>query len=227
MSWREVGPNTAVYLLEYEAEGFGRTNCLAIRVAEGFVIMSPASQVSDADFRWLEVRAPICAMMEPHAGHTLGLRDWLERVPRTPVYAAPGSIERLAKVTKATVKPLEQFRTASKDLTFIVAPGTADRNILVEVRRGTRPIVYADELLIYLGEPPKSLLPRLFFFLNGVGKGFQVNRNYARMFVKDVKALGAAILQLLKNNPLVIFAHGPVRATPKELTETMKLLRSV
>lgn len=227
MEWKEIGTNAGVYVLEYQAEGYARTNCCAIRLGDGFIILSPASDVAESHIQFIEKRGPILALVPPHPGHTLGIRDWMNLRPNLRVYAAPGAITRIKKVCKVDVQSINELPFRDKSVTISIAPGVNDAALHIKIDRGDMPIIYLDEILEDLDRyPGPTLLRPLMKFLKK-GPGFQVNRGYIRFFVKDLGALKTKALQLSKSNAHFIFAHGPVRSTPSDQAETRRLLESI
>jgi len=227
MEWCEVGSGTDYYVLEYHAAGYARSNCSAIRMDQGFVILSPALHITEAQIQFIETKGPILALLAPHSGHTLGINDWLKLRPQLKVYAAPGAIPRISKVCKIEVRPIEELPVKDSSVTISLAPGMGDMTLFIEVKRGNRPVVYVDEILEDLDRYPGPWLLRPLMHLMGKRPGFQVNRGFIRFYVKDVRALVQEIQRLVETGAHVVFAHGPVRTTLEDITKTKTLLESI
>ncbi len=227
MEWKEIGLRSDFFVLEYQAKGYARTNCCAIGTKQGFLVLSPASDVTEAHVAFLEKRSKILALLPPHPGHTLGIGDWVKLRPTVPIYAAPNAIARLEKVCKLKVNPISQLKLEDLDVNISLAPGLNETTLFIESRKGDRPVVYVDELLEDLDRYPGPIVLRPLMHLLGKKPGFQVNRGFIRFFVKDKQLLASRILELISENPHVVFAHGPVRSSLEDLARVRELLESV
>ena len=227
MQWKEIEPNSNFFVLEYQAKGYSRTNCCAIGTTDGYLILSPASDVTEAHIEFLEKRAPLKALLPPHPGHTLGVGDWTRLRPQLPIYAAPAAIPRLEKVCKIKVQPISQLKQPDAKIKISLAPGMGETTLLVESFYGRRPVAYVDELLEDLDRIPGPWLLRPLMKVMGKVPGFHVNRGFIRFFVKDKKILAAEILKRIDENAHLVFAHGPVRSGAEDLSKSQQLLESV
>lgn len=226
MKWIEIGNKSDFFVLEYQASGYARTNCCAIGTQDGYLILSPASNVTEEHLKFLEDRKRILALLPPHPGHTLGIKDWKKLRPNLPVYAAPGGIARLKKVTKLDVRPISELKVSDPDIKIWLAPGMKNMTLFAESRKGDRPVAYVDELLEDLDRYPGPLILRPLMWYLGKKPGFQINRGF-RFFVGDLKALANEILRVLKDNPYAVFAHGPVRHTAEDLAMSRAMIESL
>lgn len=227
MEWREVGSATGFYVLEYQAAGYARANCSAIRMGEGFVILSPASNISESHIQFIEKMGPILALLSPHPGHTLGVNGWLKFRPHLKVFAAPKAVARISKVCKVDVRSIEELTLKDTSVKISLAPGMDDTTLFIEVKRGNRPVVYVDELLEDLDRYPGPRFIRPLMHFMGKRPGFQVNRGFIRFYVKNVQALAQEVLKLVNTGAHVVFAHGPVRSTAEDIAQTKALLESI
>lgn len=224
--WRAIGEGTDVWISEYPAEGFGRTNCLAIGWNDGTVVLSPSVGPSKSDLDFVRGRGPLYGLLAPHAGHTLGITEWRHHFPEAPVYAAPGSIERLAEVCKVEAKPIEALAT-DPTVKVMVPKGSKNDSLLLRIERGPRPVVYVNELLVDLEHQPGKGIQKAIFWLAGSRAGLRVNRGYLRFYVPDKETLARETLELMHGDPHVVLAHGPVRSSAADLTECRRLVASV
>ncbi|WP_409480157.1 hypothetical protein [Pseudobdellovibrio sp. HCB154] len=227
MEWHAVGSATGVYVLEYQAAGYARANCTAIQMGDGFVILSPASNISESHIQFIEKMGPILALLSPHSGHTLGINGWLKLRPYLKVFAAPKATDRISKVCKVDVRPIEELNIKDPNVKITLAPGMGDTTLFIEITRGDRPVVYVDELLEDLDRYPGPAFIRPLMHLMGKKPGFQVNRGFIRFYVKNVQALAAEVLRLVNTGAHVIFAHGPVRSSPEDIAQAKALLESI
>lgn len=227
MKWKQVGTENKFYVLEYQAAAYARTNCCAVRSGNGFLILSPASNVTDQDILELEKIGPVLALLAPHPGHTLGILDWLKLRPKLKVYAAPGAIPRLTKVCKVEVLPIAELPFKDGSVTISLAPGMGETTLFIEVISEPRSIIYVDEILEDLDRYPGPIILRPLMYVMGKRPGFQVNSGFIRFYVKDIKALAQEVIRRLATNPHVVFAHGPIRSSTNDIQETLRLLNSI
>ncbi|KYG65587.1 hypothetical protein AZI86_00465 [Bdellovibrio bacteriovorus] len=228
MAWNPVGNDTGVFIHEYQVEEYGRTNCVAVKTPKGLLILSPSQKTSPEDFEWVRAQGGVAGFVAPHGGHTLGFAEWVKQFPNCPIYTAPGSIPRIKEVTHLHARSIVEIANLDETVRWIVPEGSKNDSLLLEVRRGARPVVYINETLADLEKQPgHNFLSRLFFKLLGLHEGFSVNRAYLRIYVKDTQTLRDETLQLLKSNPYVILAHGPVRSSAQDLQRSKELLAQI
>jgi hypothetical protein len=227
MEWKEVGSNTGVYILEYQAKGYARTNCCAIQFGDGYAILSPASNIKEEHLQFIEKRGRILALIPPHSGHTLGILDWIRLRPNLRVYSAPGSVARVKKVCSVEVQPIGELPFHDKNVTISLVPGVGGTALNIKINRGDKPVVYLDEILEDLDRYPGPIFLRPLMKLMKKGPGFQVNRGYIRFFVKNTAELKNEAIRLATPNAHFIFAHGPIRSSESDQAETRRLLNSI
>ena len=225
--WKQIG-SSDVFLSEYQAEGFGRTNCLAFAIQDGLAILSPSANPTPEQINWARKRGPVLALIAPHAGHTLGIIDWRKHFPFAVIYTAPGSISRIQDVCKVRgVKPISSLDVADPRIKITIPQGAKNDSLLLEIQREQRNIVYINEILSNLEKQPGKGPLKILFYLMGSRAGLGVNKGYIRNYVKEKKLLRDETMALLKTDPYVVMAHGPLLSTREDLNKAKLLLRSI
>lgn len=228
MTWNPVGNDTGVYDLEYEAQDYGRTSCVAIKTPRGLLVLSPSVNTPRPDFEWIKAHGGLAGLVAPHGGHTLGFKEWLEEFPNTPVYAAPGSIARLKEIAHVDARPISEISNLDASIHWSIPKASKNDSLLLEVLRGDRPVVYINEIIADLEKDPgKGFISKTIFKLMGLHKGLSINRAYLRIYVKNKKLLRDETLDLLKSDPHVILAHGPIRSSAEDLRKMRGLLNTI
>ncbi|KAI9015386.1 hypothetical protein DFJ74DRAFT_644925 [Hyaloraphidium curvatum] len=245
MAWTELG-STGVYLLEYNAEGFGPTNALAVPLGGGgFAVLSPPPAPADAQLAFFESGGrTLKAIAAPHSGHTLGLAMWAARFPDAPVYA-PGPA--VAEVERKVGKDLGGRRVLPfSDLQKEIGGGKAvfrdvhgSKNgscvVLVPGSREKPSVLYADE---FVGNQEEKALPlmvwviRQLFYWTGSAPGLAVNRVFRWILVTDYRKITAALREALEEcdkaagdaGTIVVVSHGPPLLKKEEVDAFRKLI---
>ena len=227
MTWTEVAPRSGIYLYVYDAPGFGPTNSLAISTPNGTIILNPPPDPGPMELNEVLGHTPVIGLVEPHAGHNIGVASWRHALPDVPLYTAPGAVERLSRICRMQFRPISELDTGDPGATFTIADGMRGKGLLGRFDRAGTHITYSDEILIHLNTPPSHPIIRAFFWLNSVKPGFQVNWNFLRLFVTDKKALSQQVLTLISDTTHLVPAHGTVKQSPGDLRQAHELLSAV
>jgi hypothetical protein len=207
LTWGEIGTGSGVWYRSYAA-GPAIANCLVIDIGDGkLAVLSPSKGTSDADFDWVDAKGTVTALVAPNGGHDMGQPEWQARYPDAGCYGPPEGLGALNKLGLRTFEPISELSTPD-EVRIVEAHGSRVGSIHMSCTRGGRPVVYVDELVSNNPELPSSLMFKFMFWLTGSGPGLSLNYLYNRLFVRDRKALVAAIQERLVGDPIVLCAHG-------------------
>ena len=213
MVWQEVIKDSHVWVYEYVANGY-RANALAMLLdchsdrlsqRDELAIVSPPIGLSDADFAQIDAKGRVTALIAPHSGHDLGLVLWQARYPAAQAYAPTTAISQLARLG-ITFTPLSEF--AAPDVEFHEVPGATKGGTIAIVRRGDRPVIYLDELVINWSSLPDNWVAKILFGLTGSAPGLKINRIYLSLLCSDKQAMAQSVLDALAGDPAIVPAHG-------------------
>ncbi|NJR52985.1 MAG: hypothetical protein HC780_28935 [Leptolyngbyaceae cyanobacterium CSU_1_3] len=90
---------------------------------------------------------------------------------------------------------------------LLEVPGTKKGGTIAISHRGSRPVVYLDELVINWSSQPNNW-PKLLFWLTGSAPGLKINRVYFNLFCLDKQAVVQTVLNALEGDPVIVPAHG-------------------
>lgn len=213
MDWQEVIKDSNVWVYKYIADGY-RANALAMSIdghsdrlhqQDELAIVSPPIGLSDADFVQIEAKGRVTALLAPHSGHDLGLSLWQARYPAARSYAPTTAIEQLDKLG-ISFTPLSEL--TAPDVEFHEVPGTKKGGTIAIVRRGDRPVIYLDELVVNWSSLPANWVARILFWLTGSAPGLKLNRVYLSLLCPDKQAVARTVLDALAGDPAIVPAHG-------------------
>jgi hypothetical protein len=213
MAWQEVIKDSNVWVYEYIADGY-RANALAMLLdahsdrlhqRDELAIVSPPIGLSDADFVQIEAKGRVTALIAPHSGHDLGLSLWQARYPAARSYAPTTAIEQLDKLG-ISFTPLSEL--TAPDVEFHEVPGTKKGGTIAIVRRGDRPVIYLDELVVNWSSLPANWVAKVLFWLTGSAPGLKLNRVYLSVLCPDKQAVARTVLDALAGDPAIVPAHG-------------------
>jgi hypothetical protein len=208
MVWQALIKGTDVWVHEYSVPGYAQVNAFAVLLDEGnLVVISPPTVMSETDRTALEEKGRVSAIVAPHSGHDLGLADWQARYPDTHSYAPNAALSQLNKLGLRPFSGLSELFLPS-DVEFREVPGTRKGGTIAIVKRGSRPIIYLDELVGNWASLPEAFLAKMLFWLTNSAPGLKVNRVYSKLLCTDVKAVAQTVLNTLKDDPAIVFAHG-------------------
>lgn len=224
MSIQEVAPGTGLYVIAYDA-GPIDANCVVFRL-EGnqIAVLSPPN--SDQFFNEVDNLGEVAVLIAPSAGHDLGQKVWQERFPDAAVYGPTEALVKLNKLGLRTFAPVSDLKTP-EGLTVTEAPGTKAGSVLVIDARGDRPAMYLDELVFNGNEVPRSLMYRFLFWMTGTPPALTINNCYVRFFTHDKAAIATAILNNLRQNSVVVCAHGDPIEEEATVAKVREMLQAV
>jgi hypothetical protein len=208
MVWQEIIANTNVWVHEYSVPGYSQVNAFAVLLDErNLAIISPPTQMSVDDFAAIDSKGDVTALIAPHSGHYLGQAEWQNRYPHAQSYAPSAALMQLNTLGLRPFMPLSKLSSTS-EVEFREVPGTKKGGTLAIVHRGRRPIVYLDELVCNFTSLPTAFLARVLFLLTDSAPGLKINRAYLKYLCTDVQLLTQTVIDVLRNDPVIVLAHG-------------------
>ncbi|MBW4577956.1 MAG: hypothetical protein KME42_00070 [Tildeniella nuda ZEHNDER 1965/U140] len=205
MIWQEVIEDSNVWVYEYVANGY-KANAVAVTLEDGeLAIVSPPIGLSEADFTEIDAKGQVTALIAPHSAHDLGQNEWQARYPDAIPYAPTIAIEQLKHVGQRSFTPVSKLFASTVE--FREVPGTKKGGTIAISRRGKRPIVYLDELIINWSSLPHNWTRFWFQFSNSAPR-LRVNQIYKQMFCPDLQAVVQTVLGALEGDPAIVPAHG-------------------
>lgn len=205
MVWQELIEDSNVWIYEYVANGY-KANAFAFLLDENnLAVISPPIGISQADFAAIDAKGQVTALIAPHSGHDLGHAEWQARYPNAISYAPNVALDQLKQNGLRSFTPLSKLSAAN--IEFREVPGTKKGGTIAVVRRGERPVVYLDELVINWASLPASWT-KLLFWLTGSAPGLKVNRVYSKMLCPNIQAVAQTVLDSLNGDPVIVPAHG-------------------
>ncbi|MBD2338278.1 hypothetical protein H6G64_14980 [Calothrix sp. FACHB-156] len=221
MVWQEVIAGSNVWVYEYVANGY-KANAIAIPLNENnFAIVSPPLKLSAADFAAIDTKGEVTALIAPHSGHDLGQAEWQSRYPKAISYAPATALDQLQPIAGRPFMPLSQLSAVSVE--FREVPGTQKGGTIAISRQGERPVVYLDELVTNWSSLPDSWT-KLLFWLTGSAPGLKINRLYLNLLCPDGKAVAQTVLDALKDDPVIVPAHGTPLIHPGDAARVRSLV---
>lgn len=220
MVWQEVITGSKVWVYEYVANGY-KANAIAIPLNENnLAIVSPPTNVLEADFAAIDAKGEVTALIAPHSGHDLGQVEWQTRYPKAISYAPTTALDQLHLVGQPFM-PLSQLSAAKVE--FREVPGTKKGGTIAISRQGERPVVYLDELVTNWSSLPNAWT-KLLFWLTGSAPGLKINRLYLNLLCSDVKAVAQTVLDVLIDDPAIVPAHGTPLINPGDAARVRSLV---
>ncbi len=218
--WKTIDERARVYLAPYPVGRFGQANCLAVGLGDGelALVSPPGGHAGPALLEAIAERGRVTALVAPNGFHRLGLPGAQARFPEATVYAAPGALDRVGKVTAAPPRPLDALQAALPDGVEILVPPHLKRpDTFVRVRTPAGAIWYINDLVNNLPSLPEPAPVRWMFQALGFRPGLVANRFGCRnIFVGDRPAFARWFRQALEDHPpaVIVTGHGPAVRDP-------------
>ncbi|MBE9168610.1 hypothetical protein IQ238_14200 [Pleurocapsales cyanobacterium LEGE 06147] len=208
MVWQELIEGTDVWVHEYGVLGYSQVNAFAVLLDDRtLAVISPPTEMTEADFAAIEEKGRVAALIAPHSGHDLGQAEWQVRYPDARAYAPTAALNQLNALGLRPFAPLSELSSSSK-IEFREVPGTRKGGTIAIVKRGRRPIVYLDELVCNLRSLPEAFLAKVLFWLTGSAPGLKVNRVYSKLLCTNLPAVAQTAIDVLNDDPAIVLAHG-------------------
>jgi hypothetical protein len=205
MVWQEVIEDSQVWVYEYIANGY-KANAIAFLLDENnLAIVSPPIGLSEADFSAIDAKGNVTTLIAPSSAHDGGQAEWQNRYPAAIPYAPTIALNQLEHVGRNPFRPLTKLSDST--VKFREVPGTKKGGTIAISRRGTRPVVYLDELVINWSSQPDNWT-KLLFWLTGSAPGSKVNRVYLNLFCPDKQVVAQTVLDALEDDSAIVPAHG-------------------
>jgi hypothetical protein len=195
----------------------------------GLLVLSPGTDLRDADFAELDALGTVKALVAPGAFHNMGLPAWSARYPSAGLYGPTAAAKHIAKVHPG-LAPLQDLKALSAilspDVEVFEVDGCGQPDALVVVRRADGTTWFTNEIITNWPSWPSKLVFRLLFKLTGAGLGLDVSK-MALMFIKGKKPAVKAFFEgkLASHPPTqLVPCHGEVLqdpALPQRLGEVL------
>ncbi len=226
MVWIEVGEHSGAWVCEYHAPAYGMpANAMAFRLSgDDLAVLSPPAGAGAAGFDEIDTIGRVAAVVATSDYHSLGLAEWRARYPDAGAFAPEIALGFLARRGHQGLAPLSML-AAPPEVVFAEVPGTKRGGTHVITRRGSRPVVYLDELVINLTALPKRLPFKAMFWLFRAAPGIRLNSLYAMIGAQDSRAIAAAALAAIEGDPIIVLAHGEPLMTVTEIAGVRELLQ--
>jgi glyoxylase-like metal-dependent hydrolase (beta-lactamase superfamily II) len=210
--WRVISERAWVF--EYAFAKHGTANCVALRLANGgVVVLSPAQGMSEGAYSDLARLGPVTALVATNGHHHLGIGAFRKRFPDARVYAPTLARARIAKKNHEAgeLNPLsELLPQLGEDVVIREAPHTRSGEIWAFFKCDVGYVWFVSDILVNIEPLPQALIPRLIFKLSGSGPGYRVFHAALALMIKDKKAMLRALLADAEAHPpaVVVPAHG-------------------
>ena len=215
--WKSTGDGIWVRRYDFNDNPL---NASAIALADGgLMVISPATDATDADFAELDGIGAVKALVSPGAFHNMGLPDWSARYPEAGIYGPAAAAAHIAKV-HPTLAPLQDLGALAALLPDGVSSedcgGMGQPDAMTIVRRDDAITWFTNEVITNWEGWPSKLMFRIIFWMTGSGPGLNIN-TMALMLTKGKKpAVKDYLLRTLEAAPLtrLVPCHGEVIDDP-------------
>jgi hypothetical protein len=211
--WKAFDERMPILIGEYSF-GPGVANALAVRGAEGFVVISAPCGRDGRMFDELAASAPVRALVASNAFHHMGLPQWKARFPEADVFAPRQSIRRVERQSKITgIRPLaDAAAIAGPRLELIDMPHYRTGEALVRIDSSGGVVWYVTDVIMNLPALPRNPLMRFLFRASGSAPGLRFNNIAPLFMVADRQALRRWIAEEFRKSPprWLIATHGDV-----------------
>lgn len=217
-------------LLTY-AYSFGPAlaNALAVRGADGFVVVSPPCSVPPQVLDDLAARGPVRALVASNAFHYLGIPEWKMRFPEAEIFAPAQSIARVRRKTDLPgIRPLaEAGAIAGPALELVDMPHYKTGEVLVRATTGRGRVWYVTDIVFNMPELPSNIVAKAIFGLSRSAPGLRVNNIGPLFMVRDKRALKQWLAAELERDApqWLIPAHGDIAKIDSPAATARRLFR--
>jgi len=212
-TWNTIG--TGLWTRVYDFGG-NKVTTLAIDLGDGgLAVMSPGTDLGDADFDELDALGSVKALVSPGAFHNMGLPPWSARYPDAGLYGPRSAAAHIAKAHKS-LKPLQDLEALAahlpEDVRITEMPDMKHPDAMVIIKRGDAVTWFTNECITNLAELPPNFVFALLFRLTGSTPGLNVNTLSMKFVGADKKRLRQYVLATLESDPptRLVPCHGDV-----------------
>lgn len=212
-NWNAVGTGLWVRVYHFRDNPL---NTLAIDIGNGgLAVLSPGTDVPDADFAELDALGTVKALVSPGAFHNMGLPLWSERYPDAGVYGPKKAAAHIKKA-QPSLKPLQDFDTLApllpSDVRIMEMPDMKQPDVLAVIRRDDAITWFTNECLSNMPSLPGNFLVALLFRITGSGPGLNVNTLVMKFIGAKKKNVREFFLSKLASDPptRLIPCHGDI-----------------
>lgn len=178
------------------------------RLKDGRLVVFSAIALDEAEMRALEAWGRLTYLVVPNERHRKDLHIWKTRYPDLIVVAPPGAREKVAEIVAVDATAVD---FGDPDVTFLVVPGTAERESALVVKTPSGTTLVLNEIIWNVDDRP-GFGGWLFHLIGFTGDDPKIPALTAAGTIKDRPALKAqlerwaAIPELTR----VVVSHGDV-----------------
>jgi hypothetical protein len=213
--WHVIDGEAHVLWREYNFTKNATATTLVFRGADGLIVVSPATGLSDRDYDVLREHGEVRALIANNAFHGMGQAAWRARFPDAVSYAPDGALKSLGKkAPDLGYRPLSSL-VLPDHVRCDVPPGfkTGETFLRIETSKGR--VWFTGDLLTNVPRLPPPPLRWLFTWTDS-GPGFRLFRPAVWLAVGDKKVLRSWMLERIESEPpaIVVTSHGPAFEAP-------------
>lgn len=212
-TWSVFDERTPVLTYAYSF-GPAMANALAVRGAQGFVVVSPPRHVPSHAFDELAARGPVRALVASNAFHYLGIPEWKARFPEAEIFAPAQSVTRVERKTNLHgIRSLADIGAiAGPDLELVDMPFYKTGEVLVRATTARGRAWYVTDIVFNMPELPSNIVAKAIFGLSRSAPGLRMNNIAPVFMVRDKKALKQWLAAELERDApqWIIAAHGDI-----------------
>jgi hypothetical protein len=178
------------------------------RLRDGRLVVFSAIALDEAEMRALERWGQLSHLIVPNERHRQDIRIWKARYPGLTVVAPPGARDKVAEVV-----PVDQTAVdfGDPDVSFVVVPGTAERESALVVRTPNGTTLVLNEIIWNVDDRP-GFGGWLFHLIGFTGDDPKIPALMAAASIKDRPALKAQLERWASIPDLVrvVVSHGDI-----------------
>jgi hypothetical protein len=210
--WSVVDPSVPILTYVYSF-GPGIARSLAVRGAEGLIVVSPPCRVAESAFTELEAHGKVTALVASNAFHHMGLASWKARFPSASVFAPAQSITRVEKHSKVQgIRPLSEAGSVTgPHVELVDMPHYKTGEVLVRIRTQAGMVWYLTDVVMNLPALPGFPF-NLLFGVTRSAPGLRLNGVASLFMMKDRRAVWRWLKREVEQQPpaLLLPCHGDV-----------------
>lgn len=186
-TWKTIGEG--IWARQY-AFNDNPLHCSAVSLDDGgLLVLSPATDMQDEDFKALDELGSVKALVSPGAFHNMGLPGWSQRYPDAAIFGPAAAAAHIAK-QHPTLKPLKDLHALAdllpEDVKAWEVEGCGQPDVLLVVSRADGTTWFTNEIITNWAGWPSKFMFRMLFKLTGSDPGLNVN-TMSLMFIKGKK----------------------------------------
>ena len=226
-SWKKAGDG--IWVRVYTFNGNPQHSSAIALGGGGLMVLSPGTDLNEADFAELDALGSVKALVSPGAYHNMGLPAWSKRYPAAGVYGPAAAAKHIAKAHPSLppVHSLDALKPLlPAEVEVFEVDGCAQPDAHVVVRRSDGTTWFTNEIITNWAAWPSSLAFKLVFKLTGASLGLDVS-TMALLFIRGKKpAVKAYFEGKLASHPptRLVPCHGDVLFDPNLKTRLAEVI---